>query len=72
MRLLLTAYFAISMLMFGIDRANADQANYNYDDAGRLTSITYAVGTGTTTITYTYDGAGNRTGQSVSCTGSSC
>jgi len=52
--------------------ARADSVSYMYDARGQLISISYPVGSGTTTITYTYDKAGNRTQQSVSCTGSTC
>ena len=34
----------------------ADTVNYMYDDAGRLTSVSYADGT---VIAYSYDNAGN-------------
>lgn len=40
----------------------ADTVNYTYDDAGRLTSVTYPSGA---VITYTYDPAGNLTSRTV-------
>ena len=40
----------------------ADTVNYTYDDAGRLTSVTYSSGA---VITYTYDPAGNLTSRTV-------
>ena len=36
----------------------ADQINYTYDALGRLQTVTYP---NSTTVTYTYDPAGNRT-----------
>ena len=49
--------------------AVSDNTWYQYDARGQLTSITYSNGT---VITYTYDNAGNRTGETVSCSGSGC
>jgi YD repeat-containing protein len=46
----------------------ADAVTYIYDDAGRLTSVTYANGT---SISYTYDAAGNLTARTVTSSGSS-
>ena len=40
----------------------ADIVTYTYDDAGRLTSVTYPNGA---SITYTYDAAGNLTARTV-------
>jgi YD repeat-containing protein len=40
----------------------ADTVSYTYDDAGRLTSVTYSSGA---TITYSYDPAGNLTARTV-------
>lgn len=40
----------------------ADTVSYKYDDAGRLTSVTYSNGA---SISYTYDPAGNLTARSV-------
>jgi YD repeat-containing protein len=41
----------------------ADITSYAYDDAGRLTQVTYPNGT---TINYTYDAAGNLLSRQVS------
>ncbi|HJS03882.1 MAG TPA: RHS repeat domain-containing protein [Variovorax sp.] len=35
--------------------------SYTYDALGRLASTVYSNGTSTTTITYSFDAAGNRT-----------
>ena len=40
----------------------ADTVSYAYDDAGRLTSVTYSSGA---TITYSYDSAGNLKARTV-------
>lgn len=39
---------------------DANYANYTYDALGRLTKVAYSGGGQTTTITYSYDAAGNR------------
>ncbi len=41
--------------------AFAGGVNYTYDALGRLATVVYDNGTTTTTITYSYDAAGNRT-----------
>jgi YD repeat-containing protein len=41
---------------------SADTVNYKYDDAGRLTGVSYADGT---VIAYTYDNAGNMLARTV-------
>lgn len=48
--------------------AHAGSVSYTYDALGRLASTVYSDGTSTTTITYSYDAAGNRT--SVAATSS--
>ncbi|VTU40526.1 YD repeat (two copies) [Variovorax sp. PBS-H4] len=48
--------------------AQAGSVSYTYDALGRLASTVYSDGTSTTTITYSYDAAGNRT--SVAATSS--
>ena len=40
---------------------HAGSVSYSYDTLGRLASAVYSDGTSTTTITYSYDAAGNRT-----------
>lgn len=39
----------------------ASTDDYTYDTLGRVTKITYSDGVKTTTVTYSYDAAGNRT-----------
>jgi YD repeat-containing protein len=41
--------------------ALAGSVAYTYDTLGRLATAVYSDGTTTTTITYSYDAAGNRT-----------
>ncbi|PNG53114.1 MULTISPECIES: RHS repeat domain-containing protein [unclassified Variovorax] len=41
--------------------AHAGSVSYVYDALGRLASAVYSNGSTTTTITYSYDAAGNRT-----------
>src|SRR5713226_5260873 len=48
--------------------AFADTVNYTYDDAGRLTMVTYGSGT---TIVYSYDKAGNLLSRTVTSPNSS-
>ena len=64
--------FAVALVFALIGPAHADFCYYSYDAGGRLISVTYSVGSGMTTITYTYDNAGNRQQQSVICTGATC
>jgi hypothetical protein len=73
MRLILVA-LVISMAFTAVWRtAHADSVSYGYDALGRLTTITYYVGVvPTTTITYTYDAAGNRTRKVITCPGATC
>ena len=44
----------------------ADGATYTYDNAGKLSSISYANGT---VVNYTYDAAGNLTSRTVAAAG---
>jgi len=64
---------AVCTALLGAGATNAwaatDNAAYSYDALGRLIAVTYANGT---TITYSYDGAGNRTQVSVTCSGGGC
>ena len=48
--------------------AHAGSVSYSYDTLGRLASAVYSDGSATTTITYSYDAAGNR--MSVAATSS--
>lgn len=48
---------------------SAGSASLSYDSLGRLIQITYDNGT---TIAYTYDAAGNRTGAVVTCGTTGC
>jgi YD repeat-containing protein len=41
--------------------AHAGSVSFSYDALGRLASTVYSNGSSTTTITYSYDPAGNRT-----------
>jgi YD repeat-containing protein len=59
-------------MMIHVRGATADSVSYGYDATGRVTTVTYIVGTGTTIITYTYDAAGNRTKKAITCTGATC
>ena len=40
---------------------HAGTVSYTYDSLGRVTRVVYTVGSTTTTTTYSYDAAGNRT-----------
>src|ERR1700733_10329435 len=60
---LLAAFLLISLLL-----AAAENINYTYDSAGRLTQAAYSNGS---TITYTYDKAGNLVSRSVQSSGPS-
>lgn len=55
-RLIVTALAAAALAFGGFALAGTD--TYHYDAYGRLVSVTYADGS---SITYTYDPAGNRT-----------
>ena len=65
------AFTALAFLAFGaFSPSHADDsASYNYDDHGRISTVTYANGT---VITYTYDTAGNRLTVVTTCSGSGC
>ena len=69
MRLVLIAFVLPMALVTPWRIAHADSVSYGYDALGRLTTLTYVVGAGTTTVTYTYDAAGNRTKKVITCTG---
>lgn len=49
------------LALAGLAAAHAGTVNYTYDTLGRLATVVYSSGTSTTTITYSYDAAGNRT-----------
>ncbi|MBT2336214.1 hypothetical protein J7E49_20150 [Variovorax paradoxus] len=51
----------VGVFMFCGLAANAGSVGYTYDALGRLAAVIYNNGTSTTTITYSYDAAGNRT-----------
>lgn len=51
---------ASSFLLFGMV-SHAGSVSFTYDALGRIASAVYSDGTLTTTITYSYDAAGNRT-----------
>ncbi|MDR0183579.1 RHS repeat domain-containing protein [Lysobacter arvi] len=53
------AFLAASLLL--ASHANAGSIAYTYDSLGRVIRVVYTVGATTTTITYAYDAAGNRT-----------
>ncbi len=53
----------LALLLLGVSAmpALAGTWGYTYDGQGRLTTAAYNNGTTTTTVTYSYDAAGNRT-----------
>jgi uncharacterized protein RhaS with RHS repeats len=52
---------SIALLTFSAAAFSATFTKYTYDAMGRLTKVVYSDGhTITTTVTYTYDAAGNR------------
>lgn len=51
---------AMALLLTG-HPALAGSVSYSYDTLGRVSAVIYNNGSSTTTITYTYDAAGNRT-----------
>lgn len=61
----LLAFFATALPA----HAASASATYGYDALGRLVTVTYNNGT---VITYTYDTAGNRIKQTVTCPASGC
>ncbi|WP_213766672.1 RHS repeat domain-containing protein [Caballeronia sp. dw_19] len=62
-RILQTAGLVVSVALLALSTVAfaASNANYTYDALGRLTKIAYSDGVKTTTVTYSYDTAGNRT-----------
>ena len=50
-----------ALLMAGQSAVWAGSVNYTYDTLGRLATLVYNNGVTTTTLTYSYDAAGNRT-----------
>jgi len=60
--------FLILILSLAGMLLHADAVTYTYDDAGRLTSVTYPNGA---SIAYTYDAAGNLTARTVTAASSS-
>jgi hypothetical protein len=50
------------LVMFSAAAFAEVNVSYTYDTMGRIASIVYTDGTKTTTVTYTYDASGNRTG----------
>jgi YD repeat-containing protein len=64
-----TTLLVLTLLVGAVSLSlRADAVSYTYDDAGRLTSVTYPNGT---SISYTYDAAGNLTARIVTSAGSS-
>ena len=51
----------VALSMHVAQDAYAGSVSYAYDALGRLATVVYNNGTTTTTITYSYDAAGNRT-----------
>lgn len=51
----------LAALLVSSAPGHAGTVNYTYDSLGRVTRVVYTVGSTTTTITYSYDAAGNRT-----------
>ena len=58
--LVLRALVVSAFMLFG-QQALAGSVNYTYDTLGRLATLVYSNGVTTTTVTYIYDAAGNRT-----------
>ncbi len=59
-------FILISILFIGLNSSGfSGQANYTYDDLGRLTSVQFADGYTITTIGYEYDDTGNIEGKQV-------
>jgi hypothetical protein len=52
---------SVALLTLSATMFAASNANYTYDALGRLTKIAYTDGVKTTTVSYSYDAAGNRT-----------
>lgn len=52
---------SVALLTLSTVTFAASNANYTYDALGRLTKVAYSDGVKTTTVTYSYDTAGNRT-----------
>lgn len=51
----------LAMLLLCSASGHAGSVAYTYDSLGRVIRVVYTVGATTTTITYSYDAAGNRT-----------
>lgn len=49
-----------ALLAFSAATLAVSNANFTYDALGRLTKIAYSDGVKTTTVSYSYDTAGNR------------
>ncbi|AOY98199.1 hypothetical protein BKK81_01960 [Cupriavidus sp. USMAHM13] len=56
-------HFALGAAIFALSPLahSANSVEYTYDPLGRLAKVVYNVGNKKTTITYSYDAAGNRT-----------
>lgn len=52
---------SVALLTLSTVTFAASNANYTYDALGRLTKVAYSDGVKTTTVTYSYDTADNRT-----------
>ena len=63
--ILMTIFFTVA----ASPSAWADSATYTYDALGRLIQVSYDNGT---VVIYSYDAAGNCTGQVVTCGGAGC
>ena len=56
------AFVTLSLVVTAaVTLSQSNSVSYTYDSQGRLHTATYAAGTGSVTVTYSYDNAGNRT-----------
>jgi YD repeat-containing protein len=69
-RLCAAVVLAVGMVLTALPASAAsDSVSYTYDTLGRVTRMAYANGT---SVVYSYDAAGNRTGAVTTCSASGC